>query len=54
VLCLGKIRLVDLGEVIGVGVIWWGGFCKVETSGLYRGIDRIREDRVTSLLRWTV
>jgi hypothetical protein len=33
------IHLVDLGEVMGVGRFGWVGFCKVETGGLYRGID---------------
>jgi hypothetical protein len=30
------IRLVNLEEVLVVGVIWLGEFCKVETGGLYR------------------
>jgi hypothetical protein len=41
VLCVGAIRLVDLGEFRDAGVIWLSGFCKVETSVLYRGIDDI-------------
>jgi hypothetical protein len=35
---VGAIRLVNLGEVMSVGVIWLGVFCKVETDGLYKGI----------------
>lgn len=31
--------VVDLVDVMGVGVIWLGEFCKVETNGLYSGID---------------
>jgi hypothetical protein len=42
VLSLGAICLVDLVEVMGVGVIWLCVFCKVKTGGLYNDIDEIQ------------
>jgi hypothetical protein len=38
---MGEICLVDLGEVIGVVVIWLGWVCNVKTGGLYMGIDYV-------------
>ena len=39
-LSVDVICLVDSVGIMRVWVIWLDEFCKVETSGLYRGIDK--------------
>lgn len=39
-LCVGAIRLVYLGNVMCVGVIWLDVFCIVPTDGIYRGVEK--------------